>query len=499
MLKDFHNMNEVVDFKNVSFCYPGCDTKSVTKINLKIKKGEFIVLAGESGCGKTTITRLINGLAEKFYEGKTEGTILVNGKNLSEIPLCEIGKTAGTIFQDPKSQFFASLTEDEVAFGCENYGISEEIIDEKVKAAIKKINGEMLCGKRIHFMSSGEKQKIAIASVYAVDPPIYIFDEPSANLDMSSVEALKALMKKLKMEGHTIVVAEHRLYYLSDLADRILYLKNGYIEHEWNPQELMEFDEEERAELGIRTPNLKNLSKDRYRNKERELSLEVRNLSFAYEDKQVFHHLSFQAFKGDIIALTGANGVGKTTLSGVLCGMQKEKEGEIFYDGFVVSRRKRKDKAYFVMQNTDCQLFGDSLEEELLLNGRKREVSEADKVLDIYGLSDLREKHSAALSGGQKQRLTLAVSDWIDTPILILDEPTSGLDFKNMKRISEHLQALAQKGKTIIIITHDYEFAMRTCNKVLHMINESKVECFSTEEELDKVYSCFLGEEFVYE
>ena len=147
---------------------------------------------------------------------------------------------------------------------------------------------------------------------------------------------------------------------------------------------------------------------------------------------------------------------------------------------------------YQRMQNTDCQLFGDSVEEELLLNGKGSTQEQRDDLLKLYGLFEWKERHPATLSGGQKQRLTLAVSDWIDTPVLILDEPTSGLDFKNMMRISEHLKALAQKGKTILIITHDYEFAAMTCNRVLHFVDEGHVETFPLQENLSRLYSCLM-------
>ncbi len=168
-------------------------------------------------------------------------------------------------------------------------------------------------------------------------------------------------------------------------------------------------------------------------------------------------------------------------MSNILCGIQKEKTGQVLYNGQEISKGKRKNFAYFVMQNTDCQLFGDSVEEELLLNGKRK--------LPEPGWKD---KHPATLSGGQKQRLTLAVSDWIDTPVLLLDEPTSGLDFKNMMRISEHLKALAQKGKTILIITHDYEFAAMTCNRVLHFVDEGHAETFPLQGNLPRLYSCLM-------
>lgn len=286
-------------------------------------------------------------------------------------------------------------------------------MNNRVSNAIERINGDMLRGKEIYPMSSGEKQKIAVASVNAVNPEIYVFDEPSSNLDMYLVEALKSLMKELKAEGHTILIAEHRLYYLTDLADRFLYMADGSIKKEWTPYELLSMTEVERRAIGIRATDLQRIEVNLPPREEKSITLDVKNLTFAYRKHPVFRDISFQAYAGDLIAIVGKNGIGKTTLSNILCGIQKEKAGKILY----------------------CQLFGDSVEEEIMLNGKGSTEEQRDELLKLYGLYDWKERHPATLSDGQKQRLTLAVSDWIDTPILILDEPTSGLDFKNMQMI----------------------------------------------------------------
>ena len=299
-------------------------------------------------------------------------------------------------------------------------------------------------------------------------------------------------MRELKAEGHTIVVAEHRLYYLTDLADRFLYMENGSIKEEWSPEELLSMSENKRQKIGIRAADLRHIEVDIPPREDKNVTLEVKQLAFSYRKHPVFHDISFQVYAGDLIAIVGHNGIGKTTLSNILCGIQKEKTGQVLYNWQEISKGKRKNFAYFVMQNTDCQLFGDSVEEELLLNGKGSTQEQRDDLLKLYGLFEWKDKHPATLSGGQKQRLTLAVSDWIDTPVLLLDEPTSGLDFKNMMRISEHLKALAQKGKTILIITHDYEFAAMTCNRVLHFVDEGHAETFPLQGNLPRLYSCLM-------
>lgn len=484
----------VISFENVTFQYWGANSPSITNISLKIKAGEFVVFTGGSGCGKTTLTRMINGLAGNFYEGDLAGEATLFGRSVSDYPLYEIGKIVGSIFQDPRSQFFASITEDEIAFGCENYGVSFDELNSRVLDSAQKINGDTLLGKQIYPMSSGEKQKIAVASVNAVNPKIYVFDEPSANLDMFSVEALKKLMQKLKAEGHTVLVAEHRLYYLTELADRFFYMQNGMIQNEWSTPEILSLSESERKAIGIRATNLKRIEMDIPERESKRESLSVHKLSFAYRKRTILEDISFKIYTGDVVAIIGHNGVGKTTLSNILCGIQKEKSGRILFDGKEIAPKKRKHVAYFVMQNTDCQLFGDSVAKELRLNRKQADEQQIEELLRTYDLLDWKDCHPATLSGGQKQRLALAVSDWIDTSILILDEPTSGLDFRNMQRVSKHLKSLTQKGKTILVITHDFEFAAMTCNRAIHFSDGRHTEEFSLQGNLSKLYGCLMDQ-----
>ncbi|NFG97120.1 energy-coupling factor ABC transporter ATP-binding protein [Clostridium sporogenes] len=484
----------MIRLENISYSYSKETGISLKNINLTVKAGEFVVLTGKSGCGKTTLTRVINGLATKFYDGRLTGKVFINNKDLKPIPLWQIGKTVGSIFQDPRSQFFASLTEDEIAFGCENYGLHRSIIEKRIDNAIDKIGGQGLIGKQIYPMSSGEKQKIAIASVYAVNPFIYVFDEPSANLDMESVTKLKELMAMLKEKGHTVIVAEHRLYYLTELVDRFLYMNEGRIICEYTSEQMKNLNFNEVKYLGLRTSSLESLPYEG----ETALcsgkpSMETENIYFSYKKNNIFSDLTIKAYAGDIIALIGHNGVGKTTLCKILCGLIKEQSGDVLFKGKPIKMRKRKDFAYFVGQNTDSQLFGESVEEELSLNKpnyiEKREIQ---RILKEYDLWEYKSRHPASLSGGQKQRLTLAVADMINPNIFILDEPTSGLDGENMRRISSHLKDLSKKGKTILVITHDYEFALSTCNRAIKIANGSSELDFPIKNNSQKLFSCML-------
>ena len=211
----------MIEFKQVSFSYNGVGEGKVEDLNFQIQTGECVVFTGESGCGKTTITRLLNGLIPDFFSGKLEGQILVDQEDIGQWELYEIAQKVGSVFQNPKTQFFNTDTDGEIAFGLENMGMAEEKMARRVKQTAETLQIESLLERNIFTLSGGEKQKIAFASVYAMNPEIYLLDEPSSNLDTEAIEELKKHIQILKKQGKTIIIAEHRLYYLGDVADRI--------------------------------------------------------------------------------------------------------------------------------------------------------------------------------------------------------------------------------------------------------------------------------------
>ena len=213
----------MIKIDHISFSYgeENENTGGVRDIDLNIEDGQFVVLCGESGCGKTTITRLINGLIPHYYEGQMAGEVWVNGAKVSEQPLYDTAAVVGSVFQNPRSQFFNVDTDSEIAFGIENEARPVKELEERVEQTTKDLHIEKLRNRNIFELSGGEKQKIAFASVYAMNPEIYLLDEPSSNLDMASIQELKEHLRLIKSQGKTILIAEHRLYYLMELADRI--------------------------------------------------------------------------------------------------------------------------------------------------------------------------------------------------------------------------------------------------------------------------------------
>lgn len=274
----------MIRIDHVTFSY-GEENESaggVQDINLNIEDGQFIVLCGESGCGKTTITRLINGLIPHYYEGKMNGEVWVNGAKVSEQPLYDTAKTVGSVFQNPRSQFFNVDTTSEITFGCENLGQPEQSIRERLEKTVRDFRLEKLMGRNIFHLSGGEKQKIACASVSIMEPDVLVMDEPSSNLDASSILDLRATLAFWKSQGKTVIVSEHRLYYLRGLADRFIYITAGKVEKDYSAAEFERLTEQQRVNLGLRTFILEDLLPPKALPPARE-QMELHNFCFAYK------------------------------------------------------------------------------------------------------------------------------------------------------------------------------------------------------------------------
>lgn len=470
----------MIDLKNVSFTYVSNDEMVLDNINLHIEKGEFVLLLGNSGCGKTTITRLLNVLAPDFFDGELQGEVIVDGKNTDEYTIQEMSHSVGSVFQDPRSQFFTMDTTAEIAFSCENIGFSRQETIERIVDSAELIGVTHLLGKSVFELSSGEKQAIALASVYSHRPKVIVLDEPSANLDHVAMERLKKNLEKLKARGHTIVVSEHRIHYLKDLFDRVVHINDSAIVNIISGDEFRRKKNEELNELGLRSIHIdslkENLEKNRFssinKSYEKQSLLQIKELNFSYQKKeQLLEDINLNVNAGDIIGVLGSNGVGKTTLLEIITGLKKQKSGDIYMSGKKTKAKDRIEQTYYVMQDSDYQLFTESVENEIFLEGKKTDehVKTGMEILDLMGLSDYLQRHPASLSGGQKQRLSIAISFMKEADILCFDEPTSGLDYHSMLRIAELLKRLASKGKGIIVATHDIEFISACCTSIYNM------------------------------
>lgn len=322
----------MIELTRASFQYENSD-RGVQDISLSVKGGECVVLTGLSGCGKTTVTRLVNGLAPSYYPGVFSGSVRIGGKDISRLSTWEIGRLVGSVFQNPKSQFFSSELAGEVAFPCENYGLSAREIRERTDAAIEALHLSHLKDRAVDVLSSGEKQRAAIASVYAMKPKVFVCDEPTANLDAAGTRQLAQTLRQLKEQGFTLLLAEHRIDWLMGIADRFLYLRDGRIAAEYTPEDLLLLPEADILGMGLRSPHEGKCLPAPSVLDESPAVLKTAGLSKRIRKEVIFEDISLSVPEGSVTAITGQNGVGKTTLAQILCGLAKQTRGHILIDG----------------------------------------------------------------------------------------------------------------------------------------------------------------------
>ena len=458
----------MIKFENVNVTMQG--KRILSDINLEIQDGEFVLICGESGCGKTTLTKLINGLIPHFVKDvSVDGTITVCGKNVAEMSMYEIAELVGSVFQNPRTQFFYTNSNAEMAFGLENRGVEPEYIRERIENTVKELDIEKMADRDVFSMSGGEKQLLAFASVYAMNPQIYVLDEPSANLDIAAMEKLSERMKVIKEKGHTVVVAEHRLAWIQKFADRIIYMKEGRIEQKFTSDEFKALSDLKRKQMGLRSIVPEQIQIPEITGNSEDAVLQICNLSCKRKKQMIFQNISLSARAGDIIGITGKNGAGKSTFCNCLCGLLKPKGGEILYQGKKLSEKARTKLFGMVMQEVNHQLFSDSVKNECLLANEEASEQEIRELLEKFDLEEYAEYHPMILSGGQRQRLAICQAVMGEKKLLIFDEPTSGLDFRHMCQVEKLMKQLSEEKYIIIVVTHDYEFLNRACKRYIRI------------------------------
>ena len=473
-----------LSFDRAGFTYAGAREPALADVSLSVPAGQCVVLTGGSGCGKTTLTRLANGLIPVSYDGELAGSVRIAGKDAGSWEMDALCRRVGSVFQNPRSQFFNLDTTSEVAFGCENLGLSRAEMHRRVDGAFALLGIEHLRDRDIRALSGGQRQMVAIASVCAMGPDVFVLDEPTASLDVGAMLQLAEAVARLKAAGKTVLGAEHRLWWLAGIADRVVVMRGGRVVRDADAAAFARIGEDERARLGLRAWDLARVSPARRgdgsaasgaRAADEAPALDAAGLEAGYgRDAPVLRGAGLRLDAGTVTALVGRNGAGKTTLSRCLVGLHRERAGSVRFRGEEPRRRDRPEHAYLVMQETGYQLFSDTVRGELLgalTHGGLRPApdgadGQADRALARFGLEDIAERHPLSLSGGQRQRLAIAVGILQGARVLVLDEPTSGLDFGTMGRVADEVRRARDAGACIVVVTHDYEFVCAACDQV---------------------------------
>lgn len=465
-----------VRFEHVSFTYTGGSHAGVEDLDFAVNPGELVLLCGDSGCGKTTVTRLINGLAPHYLEGQLTGRVRVAGEDTASVGLANLATRIGSVFQNPKSQFFTLNVTEELAFACENFTMPPDTIRERIAVTAHDFDLEALLGRGITATSGGQKQRIACAAVSVSDPAILVLDEPSSNLDAASITGLRRILEMWKRQGKTVIIAEHRLYWLDGLIDRALVMAHGRVPRETSGAELRGLDRAHRDAYGLRPVTAEQIVRDTPGTApiSRHEVVDTHAPTYRFHDMHYTYPRAhsraidvhaLQLPVGKVSALTGANGAGKSTLVRCLQGLDRRCRGELIApDGTQLDRRQRLKACFTVLQDVNTELFAESVLDEVLLAQPQEDRESAMAVLRGLDLAPYADRHPLSLSGGQKQRVAIAAALASARPIIIFDEPTSGLDMRHMRQVASLIRRISAQGRTVLVVTHDPEFALLACD-----------------------------------
>ena len=506
----------IIEFKDFSFKYNAQKKPTLNNINLKINKGEKVLIVGLSGSGKSTLGNCLNGLIPFKYEGDITGSCKIKGTETRELSIAELSKSVGTVLQDSDGQFVGLNVGEDIAFALENDNVKLDVMKKQVKEIATLVDmGDFLEQSPLE-ISGGQKQRVALAGVLVDDVDILLFDEPLANLDPATGKTAIALIDELqKKTNSTVIIIEHRLEdVLYRRVDRIVLISDGEIILDDTPDNVLSSDV--LIKHGIReplyvsaakfagvkiTPDMKpssintfKLSKDdkdkiltwskshmEIRKKDEPTLLEGKDLVFSYDEKKkVINGISFEVKKGEMFAIIGKNGAGKSTLSKLLVGFEREDAGTIFLNG----RDIKDDTIYergkeigIVLQNPNQMICNTFIFDEVAYGLKNAGVKDeeikqrVEETLKICGLYEMRNWPISALSYGQKKRVTIASILVMRPKIIILDEPTAGQDYRHYTEIMEFLEKLNEEGQTIIMITHDMHLMLEYCDRCITIVD----------------------------
>jgi energy-coupling factor transport system ATP-binding protein len=477
----------IIEINNLNFQYYGKKQYALKNINLEINEGELVLILGRSGCGKSTLIKCINGLIPNRYEGNYNGDVFVNGLRVKGANLAKLSEIVGTIMQEVGKQLILPNVEDDVAFGPCNLCLPREEVKKRVYEALKSVNALHLINRDITELSGGEKQRIAIAGVLAMNPKIILMDEPLANLDSEGVRLIQEQIKKLHKDGKTIIIAEHRAEEILNIGvNRIIIMDNGKIIKETkNEEDLLFFSNFIKIPARI-------FLKDKIQNIEKiflptipkpsigNLAIKFENVSFSYNSTFALKNINLEIYEGERIALLGNNGAGKSTLSKLMLGLLKPTSGRVIVYGMDTRKKEVYEIAPYVglvFQDPFNMLFAKTVKEELSygpknINIPLEEINKRIKeTIKSCNIEHLIEYSPFASSYGEKKRICVGSILTMLPKILIFDEPTAGQDYFNYTSFMNFVLNLKDKVRTFILITHDTDLAIEYSDRTIILAN----------------------------
>jgi energy-coupling factor transporter ATP-binding protein EcfA2 len=479
----------IASFARLTYYYPGLDQPALHDLSAEVNEGEFLLVSGPSGGGKSTFLRAFNGLVPQFHGGRLRGRAVVAGLDPARTPARRMATVAGLVFQEPEAQAIVETVEDEVAFGMEQQGVPPAEMHRRVDALLPLLGIEHLRRRRLATLSGGERQRVAIAAVLALEPPILLLDEPTSQLDPEGAAAVLEALERLRVaRGLTVLAAEHRLARILPAVDSVFHVERGSLER-LAPREaaLLPFAPAV-CRLGARLaldPLPLTLDEARHSLARRaapriELPppppapgdelLRVDALSVDYGELRALHRASLTLREGEVVALVGPNGSGKSTLFRAIAGLARPTEGEVRLRGAPAPERvqERTAVAALVPQDPSAALYQESVTLEVRDTLRARRVAgEPAAALRTWGLEHLAARNPRDLSVGQQQRVALAALLAHDPPVWLLDEPTRGADTAARHWLAGRLRDHAARGGAAIVATHDLESAARWATRVV--------------------------------
>ena len=515
-------MKPIISFKDFSFQYTAQKRPTLNNINLDIYPGEKVLICGPSGSGKSTLGNCLNGLIPYSYQGEINGSLTVDGVDTTKSSIFDLSSHIGTVLQDPDGQFVGLTVAEDISFALENNCVEQNKMKEIVDEIAKTVNIKERLGNAPQELSGGQKQRVSLAGVMVDEVKVLLFDEPLANLDPKTGKSTIELIDKIQKETNTtVIIIEHRLEdVLWKHVDRIIMVDNGTIVCDLKPNDLL--SENILAEHGIREPlyltackyagvsitsdkcpehindlvldnkDIKIIKKwfettnrNKKVNNNKEI-LRLEDVHFTYNvGDEILHGISFYIKQGEMIAIVGENGAGKSTTAKLICGFENCNSGKIYYDGNDITNepiRQRAKNIGYVMQNPNQMISQTMIFDEVALGIKNLGLSEDEiknkvyEALKVCGLYEFRNWPISALSFGQKKRVTIASVLVMGPEIIILDEPTAGQDFYHYTEIMEFLRKLNLEGITVIMITHDMHLMLEYTKRALVFVDGRLVE-----------------------